>query len=181
MDDMTKIIDPAKTIKTEQMGADWKGILTKKWQLAYQIHHVDPDILHVVVSKCRGNPLLCFQYFINLLHDAFIEVKPDGHVFATAKFDHCKEINDWTAVPVPRLAHKVNTQMLDQFYYSIQSKGAKNQRPGELQACTSAIVLLKAASVLGEEFELNALKFISPLTKSANTSKRVEDAIRLLE
>lgn len=35
MDDMTKIIDPAKTIKTEQMGADWKGILTKKWQLAY--------------------------------------------------------------------------------------------------------------------------------------------------
>ena len=99
----------------------------------------------------------------------------------TSRFDHCMKINDWTAVAVPRLALKTNTMLLDQFYYSIQSKGPKNQRPGELHACTSAIVLLKAASVLGEEFELKALKHISPLSKSTGNSKRVEEAIRLLE
>ena len=42
-------------------------------------------------------------------------------------------------------------------------------------------MLLKAASVLGEEFELKALKYISPLSKSASNTKRVEEAIRLLE
>ena len=42
-------------------------------------------------------------------------------------------------------------------------------------------MLLKAASVIGEEFELKALKFISPFPKSATSGKRVEDAIRLLE
>ena len=31
---MTAILDPAKTIKTEEMGVDWRKILTKKWQLA---------------------------------------------------------------------------------------------------------------------------------------------------
>lgn len=42
-------------------------------------------------------------------------------------------------------------------------------------------MLLKAASVLGEEFEIKALKQISPFPKSNSSSKRVEDAIRLLE
>ena len=42
-------------------------------------------------------------------------------------------------------------------------------------------MLLKAASVLGEEFELKALKYISPLSKSGTNTKRVEEAIRLLE
>ena len=69
--------------------------------------------------------------------------------------------------------------MLDQYYFSIKLR--KPQRPGELQSCISAIVLLKAASVLGEEFEMKALKQISPFPKSANSSKRVEDAIGLLE
>ena len=42
-------------------------------------------------------------------------------------------------------------------------------------------MLLKAASVLGEEFELKALKHISPFPKSANSQKRIEDSVRLLE
>ena len=44
-----------------------------------------------------------------------------------------------------------------------------------------AIVLLKAASVLGEEFDMKALKQISPFPKGANSSKRVEEGISLLE
>ena len=95
---------------------------------------------------------------------------------------YCMQINDWTRVPVPRLALKINSQHLDKYYFSVQMKErTKTLRPGELQLCTSSIVLLKAASVLGEEFELKALKHISPFPKSANSQKRIEDSVRLLE
>ena len=81
---------------------------------------------------------------------------------------------------MPRLALKINLQILDYYYYSVAQKGSK-ARAGELQGVTSSIVLLKAASVLGEEFELKALKHISPFPRGANAAKRVEDAVRLLE
>ena len=91
-----------------------------------------------------------------MLHNEFLEIKQNGRVEPTDKFYHCVQTNDWTRVPVPRIALKQTSMLLDNFYYSIQSKG-KNKRPGELEGCTTAIVLLKAASVLGEEFELKAL------------------------
>ena len=37
------------------------------------------------------------------------------------------------------------------------------------------------SSILGREFSLEALKFISPLKMAGNNSNRIEDAIRLLE
>ena len=64
---MTKIINKANTIKTEAMGEQWRGILTQKWQLANQMSQVDPKIVRVLVTKCRGNPLLCLQYFVNMI------------------------------------------------------------------------------------------------------------------
>ena len=42
-------------------------------------------------------------------------------------------------------------------------------------------MLLNVSSILGREFSLEALKFISPLKMSGNNSSRIEDAIRLLE
>ena len=50
----------------------------------------------MVVTKCRGNPILCLQYFVNMIHDAFVEIRADGSVHPTEKYMHCKEINDWT-------------------------------------------------------------------------------------
>lgn len=47
------------------------------------MQHVDEDVLRVIVSKCRGNPLLCLQYFVNMLQNRFIEVKPNGDVIPT--------------------------------------------------------------------------------------------------
>ena len=70
-------------------------------------------------------------------------------------------IDDWTTVPVPRLSLRINMQSFSQCFYSIQTKGKR--RPGELQGAITALVLLKVASVLGREFQLEALKFISPL------------------
>ena len=37
------------------------------------------------------------------------------------------------------------------------------KKPGDLEACITSIVILKAAVVLGEEFELRALKKVQPL------------------
>ena len=121
---MTAIKDFNKTIKTEAMGVEWQAILTKKWQLAYSIQEIDPEVLRVITTKCRGNPLFCLQYFVNMLHYGFIEVRKDGYVEPTDKFDYCESINDWSLVPVPRLALKINTQLLDQFYFSVKNKPA---------------------------------------------------------
>ena len=78
MKDMTRIIDPKKTLKTEQMGIEWRQILTEKWQLSTNINEVDMEILKLITAKCRGNPLLGLQYFVNLLHNGFIEVINNG-------------------------------------------------------------------------------------------------------
>ena len=61
MKGMTSILDnrPGFTIKTPEMGEEWRDILTKKWQLHTVMQQVDENILRVIVSKCRGNPLLC--------------------------------------------------------------------------------------------------------------------------
>ena len=71
-------------------------------------------------------------------------------------------IDDWTTVPVPRLSLRINMQSFSQFFFSIQAKG-KKKKPGEIQGAITALVLLKVASVLGREFQLEALKCISPL------------------
>jgi len=33
----------------------------------------------------------------------------------------------------------------------------KNKRPGEFEACVKSIVILKAATVLGEEFDIKSI------------------------
>ena len=72
--DMTRIVDPGDTIKRPEMGAQWQEALTEKWQLHYVIKSVDADILTVISRKCRSNPLLCLQYFVNMLQNDFVRV-----------------------------------------------------------------------------------------------------------
>ena len=64
---MTLIVDKNDTIKTDEQGKEWIRVLSKKWQTVTKIAEVDAKIITVVVSKCAGNPLLCLQYFVNLL------------------------------------------------------------------------------------------------------------------
>ena len=104
----------------------------------------------------------------------------NGNVSATLKFKQCDLIDEWTTVPVPRLAMKVNMEMMSEFFFSIQAKG-KNKKPGELKGATTALVIIKVCSVLGREFQLEALKQISPLHKNAIHMKRIDAAIKLLE
>ena len=99
---------------------------------------------------------------------------------ATAKFKKCNLIDEWTTIPVPRIAMKLNMEMMSEFFFSIHAKG-KNKKPGELKGATTALVILKVCSVLGHEFGLEALKYISPLSKNSVHMKRIDQAIRLLE
>jgi hypothetical protein len=57
---------------------------------------------------------------------------------------------------VPRLALKQNCNRIDAFITQVRDNPKK--RPGDLELCITSIVLLKAAVVLGDEFELQALK-----------------------
>jgi hypothetical protein len=117
---MTRIIDYAKTIKNDKDSDKWRKLLTEKWNLEHSIGSVDEVILKKIVQKCTGNPLLCLQYFINLMHNDFIKVTEGGFVEQGPKFERCMELDEWIDVPIPRLAFKINTAMLDQFYYHTQ-------------------------------------------------------------
>lgn len=159
----------------------WTQRLTKEWQLETLMTDVDQEIMNLIAMKCLGNPLMSLQYFVNMLHNGFVVVESDGFVSPTDKFSHCLFINDWTSLPVPNIAFKINCTLLDEFYYSVMVKGPQ-VRPGELETCTTNIVLLKSASVLGEEFELKALKRISPFPKNQSVGgNREEHGLRQLE
>ena len=116
---------------------------------------------------------------MNLLHNDFIRVSSSGSVKPTKKFDLCYELSDWKTVPVPRLALKINCTHLDKYLYGYQNK--RPIKPGEVEACVTSIVMLKSATVLGDEFELKALEQIQPLRKANTTIKHVKDSFKLLE
>ena len=152
---MTEIIDPQNTIKNKIDGESWRQRLTVKWQLGVKYHHIQQKILDLIVTRCNGNPLLCMQYFVNLLQNDFIHISQNGEVQTGKKFDLCYELSDWKTVPVPRLALKQMCTHLDRYLYAVQNK--RNKKPGEVEACVTSIVMLKSATVLGDEFELKAL------------------------
>jgi len=65
------------------------------------------------------------------------------------------QLNDYSSVPVPRFAIKINTASVDRFLQATLSK--TRLRPGEVETVVKSIVMMKAATVLGDEFELNSL------------------------
>lgn len=91
-----------------------------------------------------------------MLHNGVIRVDSHGAVLPTQEFIKCSKLSDWKNVPVPRLALKINCTRIDAFIQSVRDNPRK--RPGDLELCITSIVILKAAVVLGEEFELRALK-----------------------
>jgi hypothetical protein len=78
----------------------------------------------------------------------------------TPKFLECEKLKDYIHVPIPRIALKNNISLIDRYMCMIQDK--PNKRPGEFEACVKSVVLLKAATVLGEEFDTKTLHSIMP-------------------
>jgi len=175
---MTHIVDMTKTIKTEKMGKQWTEILYKKWQLETRFVQIDKQILTTITKLCGGNPYLSLAFFVQLLQNNFIMVDNSGTVVQCSKFKNCLKLSDFTTVPTPRLAVKINCSYLDRFLNSIMSK--VNKRPGELESAVKSLVIMKSATVLGEEFELRALQAINPM-KIGMTTKQIKQSLQQLE
>ena len=52
----------------------WTQFFTDKWQLKYQFTSISSEVLDAIIEKCNGNPLLCLQYFVNLLQNGYINI-----------------------------------------------------------------------------------------------------------
>ena len=152
-----------------------------RFQLNFKIKQIPSYVLEVISRKCAGNPLFSIHYFINMLFCGFLEITKKGRVESTDIFKQSYRIDNWNSLPVPRHAMKQTMQSLSNFFFSIKSKGPNNLKPGELNNATIAIILLKVATVLGREFQVDALKYISPLGRSGQNYKQVDESIRLLE
>lgn len=46
---MTEIVDAVKTIKTVEMGTQWKNILINKWKLNSKFNDFHPDVLKTII------------------------------------------------------------------------------------------------------------------------------------
>ena len=54
-------------------------------------------------------------------------------------------------------------------------------KPGELDRITTTVVLLKVATVIGNSFMVEALKYIQPIQKYVTHHNWVEESIQILE
>ena len=77
-------------------------------------------------------------------------------------------LNNFTSVPVPSSAHKRRLKNIDDLLRRGNDQKLKNPRVFELGI--KGIILMKAASVIGEEFGTLALKKILPLRNETNGS-----------
>ena len=94
------------------------------------------------------------------------------------KFITCMQLNDYSSVPVPKFAIKINTASVDRFLQATLSK--TRLRPGEVETVVKSIVMMKAATVLGDEFELKALIAIQPL-RTKETLASMATYVKILE
>lgn len=94
------------------------------------------------------------------------------------KYERCTRLNDWTEVPVPRIANKINCAMIDTFLNTVMRKAKK--MPMELENTVKSIIFMKAACVLGDDFELSALEAVQPLRRG-ETIKSIKSAMKKLE
>ena len=76
-------------------------------------------------------------------------------------FEKCQELNNFLTCPVPRIAMKQNLSYIDQYVNFVYSK--RNKRPNELEDCMKSVVMLKSATVLGDDFDSKSLQALNPL------------------
>ena len=161
---MTEIIPGKPKVdgckKSDEMTIQWRAKLKEKWQLDKQFNEVSERVLDVIIKKCVGNPLLCMGYFVALVQNGYIRVDASSSVLPTHKFSECEKIKDFLHVPVPRVALRNNLNAIDKYLKSVNEK--QNARPGEKEQCIKSCVLLKVATILGDEFDTKSLQAVSP-------------------
>ena len=113
-----------------------------------------------------------------MLHNGFLEVGAKGMVLPTPEYVKCRNLKDWNSVPVPRVAMKMICSKFDDIIRI--NKDNPKKRPGDFELCMTSIVVLKSAVVLGDEFELRALKNVQPLSR-IRSDKMLLNCLKFLE
>ncbi len=139
---------------------------------------VDRKLLVVILKRCYGNPLLSLAFFVHLLQNTFIVINAQGKVVSTPKFDECINLDDFLTCPAPRIAIKQNLAMIDKYQQTCQQK--QNKRPGELEQVMKSIVMMKAATVLGDFFDSKSLQAMNPL-RQMETIPSLNKMLKMLE
>jgi len=140
--------------KREQM----KTELRESFFTEQPMREIEHATLQSILAKTEGNPLLTFQFILNLIKARYLENK-GGMLCAAPNFIKSHHIDDWISVEAPDLAIRINSMEIDKMLkatseYFLYIPTTKNRK---------VIVTLKAASVLGQIFTLRQLKFITPL------------------
>lgn len=163
--------------KTKETGVEWTRVLKEKWQVEKPFIEVDPQIIDVILKKCAGNPLLSLNYFVSLMQNGYAKMDASSTVNPTYKFQECDKMRDFINVPVPRVALRNNCSAIDNYIKDIESK--KNKRPGELDNCIRSVVMLKVATILGEEFDTRSLFAVCPI--KVESVSNINKLMKLLE
>ena len=101
-----------------------------------------------ILRKCEGNPLCSLQFMISLIENDFVTIK-EGTMFPQQKFMACVKMDDWCPLSVPNLMMRVNGEQVDKLLRLGMTKGISKK---DSYNYTKAIIILKAAAVIGENF-----------------------------
>ena len=65
--------------------------------------------------------MLTLDYFMNMIQNGFVSIAEDGTALGTRKFKKCIVMDNWTDVPVPKMAQKLNNTSTGAFMRFISS------------------------------------------------------------
>ena len=117
------------------------------------------QILTTIRNRCGGNVLLCLHYFVQLLQNQLILIDQLGVVKISQKFRECIDLQNFLWCPVPRIAMKVNLALVDRYITTKKTE----KRPNAMEDCIKSVIMLKAATLLGDNFDTMSLQSLNPL------------------
>jgi hypothetical protein len=162
----TDILDPGKSIKTVEKSQEWYDLLKNQFNLEKVYQEIDNTVIDIVIQKSNGIVIYALQFFFNLLTNGFLQIDKSGCVIETEKLTKCRLLQNYTKVPVPSLAIKKRLRNLDNYLKEGRSKGILRKQ----EIAVKGLMLLKTASIIGEEFGTAALKKIIPLRNETHGS-----------
>lgn len=87
--------------------------MSSQWQIETQFTKIDKNVIEMILDVCSGNPLLCLNYFVQLLHRNLIQIKEDGRVCSTDELEEHIELKTFHQCPIPLIAMKQNMKFVD--------------------------------------------------------------------
>jgi hypothetical protein len=162
----TDILDPVHSIKTVEKSQEWLQLLIQLFNLHRVYQDIDNTVIDVLMQKGSGNIMYCFQFFFNLFTNGFLQIDKYGCVIETEMLKKCRLLGNYTNIPVPSFAIKKRLKNLD--FFLMEGRSKRILRKSEL--AVKCLMLLKTASIIGEEFGTCALKKILPLRSETHGS-----------